>query len=97
MDKPENVKLKSRLPKEDYDAMIGSYDDVMIFLDHRFTIPNFPSRLLSYMQAKMPVLAVTENGFGWWCESDDVKTFGKMIEEVCKTDRSEIGESLGRI
>lgn len=48
MDKPENVKLMSRLPKEDYDAMIGSYDDVMIFLDHRFTIPNFPSRLLLY-------------------------------------------------
>lgn len=49
------------------------------------------------MQAKMPALAVTENGFGWWCESDDVKTFGKRIEEVCKTDRSEIGESLGSI
>ena len=32
----------------------------MIFLDHRFSIPNFPSRLLSYMQARVPVLAVTD-------------------------------------
>ena len=28
----------------------------MIFLDSRFTIPNFPSRLLSYLQAGLPVI-----------------------------------------
>ena len=102
-DRPKNVKLMSRLPKEDYDAMVGSCDVGMIFLDHRFTIPNFPSRLLSYMQAKMPVLActdpntdigkvITENGFGWWCESNDVGGFEKMIDEACRTDRNEMGE-----
>ncbi|EKC47374.1 hypothetical protein OBE_15744, partial [human gut metagenome] len=46
-----------RLPKEDYDIMVAACDVGMIFLDYRFTIPNFPSRLLSYMQAKIPVLA----------------------------------------
>ena len=59
-DKPSNVKLMKRLPKEDYDKMVGACDVGMIFLDHRFTIPNFPSRLLSYMQAKIPVLACTD-------------------------------------
>ena len=51
----KNFKLMSRLPKEDYDNMVGACDVGLIFLDHRFTIPNFPSRLLSYMVAKLPV------------------------------------------
>ena len=91
--KPQNVKLMKRLPKEDYDCMVAACDVGMIFLDHRFTIPNFPSRLLSYMQAKLPVLAVTdpntdvgkiitEGGFGWWCESNDVEAFSKAIDAV---------------
>lgn len=89
-DKPVNVKLMKRLPKEDYDKMVGACDVGMIFLDHRFTIPNFPSRLLSYMQAKIPVLAVTdpntdigkvivENGFGWWCDSNNTDAFGRCV------------------
>ena len=91
--KPTNVKLMKRLPKEDYDTMVGACDVGMIFLDHRFTIPNFPSRLLSYMQAKIPVLAVTdsntdignvivEGGFGWWCESNDVNNFDKLVSKI---------------
>lgn len=93
---PINVKLMQRLPKEDYDTMVGACDVGMIFLDYRFTIPNFPSRLLSYMQAKIPVLAVTdpntdigdvvvEGGFGWWCESNDVKSFDKSVQSVLST------------
>lgn len=55
-----NLKLMKRLPKEDYDTMVAACDVGMIFLDHRFAIPNFPSRLLSYMAAKLPVLAATD-------------------------------------
>lgn len=101
--KQSNVKLMKRLPKEDYDRMVGSCDVGMIFLDHRFTIPNFPSRLLSYMQAGIPVLAVTdpntdigkvvtENGFGWWCESNDVGAFNKKILEILNANLVEMGE-----
>lgn len=103
-DKPKNVKLMNRLPKEDYDTMVGACDVGMIFLDYRFTIPNFPSRLLSYMQSKIPVLACTDpntdigkvivdGGFGWWCESNNVKAFGQMIEEACIADRSKMGQN----
>lgn len=92
-DRPTNVKLMKRLPKEDYDKMVAACDVGMIFLDHRFTIPNFPSRLLSYMQAKIPVLAVTDpntdigkvivdGGFGWWCESNDVDGFVSYISKI---------------
>lgn len=55
-----NVKLMRGLPKGEYDILVASCDVGMIFLDYRFTIPNFPSRLLSYMQAKLPVLACTD-------------------------------------
>mgnify|MGYP005806197205 FL=1 len=101
-DKPTNVRLMKRLPKEDYDKMVAACDVGMIFLDHRFTIPNFPSRLLSYMQAKIPVLAVTDpntdigkvivdGGFGWWCESNDVNAFGEKVKEACKSDLVAMG------
>ena len=95
--RPKNVKLMPRIPKEDYDNMVGACDVGMIFLDHRFTIPNFPSRILSYMQAKLPVLAVTDrntdigkiitdNGFGWWCESVDEELFGNLIKKIIKSN-----------
>jgi len=51
-----NVKLMQSLPKSDYDLLVKSCDVGLIFLDHRFTIPNYPSRLLSYLENKMPVL-----------------------------------------
>lgn len=92
-EKPKNVKLMKRLPKEDYDTMVGACDVGLIFLDHRFTIPNFPSRLLAYMQAKLPVLAATDpntdigkvimdGGFGWWCESNDSDQFVTKVKEI---------------
>ena len=101
--KPDNVKLMEKLPKEDYDKMIGACDVGMIFLDHRFTIPNFPSRLLAYMQAKLPVLAVTDpntdigrviidGGFGWWCESNDALSFEKCIIKILKSKYAILGE-----
>lgn len=94
-----NIKLMKRLPQEDYDTMVGACDVGMIFLDHRFTIPNFPSRLLSYMQAKIPVLACTdantdigriieEAGFGSWCESDDISKFDECVEKSMNIERA---------
>lgn len=88
-----NIRLMKRLPQEDYDSMVGACDVGMIFLDHRFTIPNFPSRVLSYMQAKIPVLACTdpntdigkiieEAGFGSWCESNDVNGFVECVNKI---------------
>ncbi|MFA7637446.1 MAG: glycosyltransferase family 4 protein [Monoglobales bacterium] len=100
-EKQPNVKLISLLPKADYDKVVAACDVGMIFLDHRFTIPNFPSRLLAYMQAKLPVLAVTdpvtdigkvicEGGFGWWCESNRVEDFCKIIRTI--SSEGQLGE-----
>ena len=104
-----NVRLMKRLPKDDYDKLVGACDVGMIFLDYRFTIPNFPSRILSYMQAKIPILAVTDvntdigkvitdGGFGWWCESNNIeqlkKIIMKAIEELPMIDRNKEFEYL---
>jgi len=98
-----NVRLMKRLPKEDYDTMVGACDIGLIFLDHRFTIPNFPSRLLSYMQARLPVLActdpntdigkvITDGGFGRWCESNDTQDFKNLVTEFVKLGNEESTE-----
>lgn len=97
-----NLKIMKRLPKDDYDTMVGACDVGLIFLDHRFTIPNFPSRLISYMQAKLPVLACTDpntdigktivdGGFGWWSESNSVEQFSKLIEEAMESNIEMMG------
>lgn len=102
-EKPGHVKLFDEIPREEYDAMIACCDVGLIFLDHRFTIPNFPSRLLSYMQAGLPVLACTdattdigkvivEGGFGWWCESDSSEVFRSTIKEIIGTNTEEMAQ-----
>lgn len=99
----QNIILMKYLPKDDYDRMIGACDVGMIFLDHRFTIPNFPSRLLSYMQAKLPVLTVTdpntdigtiaeENGFGVKCISDNPEDFVRAVHRLKSMNMPEMGE-----
>ena len=98
-----NFKLIKRLPKEDYDTVVAACDVGLIFLDHRFTIPNFPSRLLGYIQARLPVLACTDpntdigniitlGGFGWWCESDSVVKFSEMLNSVLDSELDKMGD-----
>lgn len=102
--KPKNVLLLNGLQKAEYEEFVKAFDVGLIFLDHRFTIPNFPSRLLSYMQSKMPILAstdpntdigkvITENGFGWWCESNSTEAFTKTVDEAVGADLKALGEN----
>ena len=102
-ERPKNVRLIRRLSKDDYDSLAAACDVGLIFLDHRFTIPNFPSRLLGYMQAKLPVLACTdphtdigsvivEGGFGWWCESNDADGFCHAVEQALAENGADRGQ-----
>lgn len=100
----QSVSLYQRLPKSDYDKLVQCCDVGLIFLDHRFTIPNFPSRLLSYLEYKMPVICATdpntdmgriaeENGFGYWCESNSVEAFNSMLDRMINSNMSAMGEA----
>lgn len=98
-----NVKLMRYLPKVDYDLLVKHCDVGLIFLDHRFTIPNYPSRLLSYLENKMPVLCATDvntdigkiaedNGYGYWCESVKPEDFTALVDKMLASDRKAMGE-----
>ena len=94
----------SFLPKEDYDILVKNCDVGLIFLDHRFTIPNYPSRLLSYLEYRMPVICATdpntdmgriaeENGYGYWCESVKPESFTALVDKMLESDRKAMGEN----
>lgn len=102
---PQNATLKSGLPKADYDKLIKIADIGLIFLDHRFTIPNFPSRLLSYIENAIPVMIASDpnsdqgriaerEGFGYWAESNSLENFNRQFEKLVsnKDIRDRMGE-----
>lgn len=99
---PLNALLLAGMQKIEYDQLLQSCDVGLIFLDRRFTIPNFPSRLLSYLQFKLPVIAATDlstdlgriiekNNFGHWAESGDIATLQSGIDKF-RNGRSLIKE-----
>lgn len=103
-EQPANVLLLNGLPHDEYEAFTAACDVGLLFLDYRFTIPNFPSRLLSYLQASMPVIACTdphtdigticeEGGFGWKCLSNDVSKFTAAVDEACQEDLVSMGQA----
>lgn len=91
--RPKKVKLLSALPKDEYDVLLGSADVGLIFLDRRFTVPNFPCRLVAYMEYSLPTLAATdtttdlrealkESGSGFWSQSGDLDSFLKHAKQL---------------
>jgi glycosyltransferase involved in cell wall biosynthesis len=84
------VKLLPFLPKEEYRRLLSAMDVGLVFLDPHFTIPNFPSRILDYMDCSIPMLACTDivcdlkaevcdEGGGVWCKSGDIDGFVNAI------------------
>ena len=103
MTKPQSVKVLDGLPKDEYDELVRACDVGLIFLDYRFTIPNYPSRLLSYLENKMPVLCATdpntdigriaeENDYGFWCESNSVERFTVILDRMIHSDYKAMGK-----
>ncbi|MDZ5473320.1 glycosyltransferase family 4 protein [Bacillus sp. 31A1R] len=95
---PKNVSLFKFLPKNEYDLLLEMADVGLIFLDKRFTIPNFPSRLTAYMEFSLPILAATdkytdlrdillESDSGLWSESGDLEHF---IENATKLSTNKV-------
>lgn len=90
INKPSNATLLAGIPKDEYDKLVRICDVGLIFLDPRFTIPNFPSRLLSYLENSMPVLLATDpntdmgriaeaTGFGLATINGDLDSFMKNM------------------
>lgn len=91
----KNVNYHKSIPRDEYENILKRQDVGIISLHPDFTIPNFPSRLLSYMQMSMPVLAVTDSvtdigsvitdkaKCGFFTNSDDLDAFVDTIKHIC--------------
>ena len=103
---PSNVKLINQLERKEFDKLEFFCDVGMVFLDSRFTIPNFPSRILSYMECKLPLLIASDkvsdlgpiaknNEFGVWSISNDVNQFNKNLDFYINNseDRKRMGNN----
>ncbi len=99
--KPTNSLLFKNLPKVDYEQLAASCDIGLILLDKRFTIPNYPSRLLSYLSNKMPILVATDkntdigidaeqNGYGYFSESGDIVSFNNNLDKMLSSSEKRI-------
>jgi glycosyltransferase involved in cell wall biosynthesis len=88
-----NVILHERVSPEDFKEFLIASDVGLIFLDPRHTIPNFPSRLTSYLEVGLPVIACTDEASdvgdvvkeaycGFKVISGDIAGFKAVIENV---------------
>ncbi|CEK39097.1 glycosyltransferase family 4 protein [Paraclostridium sordellii] len=95
----KNTIIYPYMPKEDYDKLVKACDIGLVFLDKRFTIPNIPSRILTYMEFGMPIIAATdkntdlnqiiENGkFGLWSESGKLEDFYENVDMLIRDNQS---------
>lgn len=67
-----NVKILPWIQKNDFIDLVQSCDVGLILLNKNSTVPNFPSRLLTYLSAKIPIIAAV----------DKATDIGNIIEEA---------------
>lgn len=101
----KNARVIDNLPRDEYEQITKECNVGLIVLDPRFTIPNYPSRILSYMEYAKPVLAATdkvtdlkdliiESRCGEWVWSGDADSFvEKIIEMASSKNMLTIGEN----
>lgn len=101
-----NSILLDGLPKNEYNQLLKGCDVGLIFLDRRFTIPNYPSRLLSYLECKIPVLIATDensdlgkiaeqNNYGLFSINGYIEGFNLQLNKLCENHLlvKEMGEN----
>src|SRR5699024_4495184 len=91
--KIKNAQVLDNLPRDQYENLIKDTDVGIISLHPDFEIPNFPSRILSYMEYSKPVLALTdkntdfkdmieESKCGRWVHSKDTDAIIENIDKL---------------
>lgn len=102
-----NAIVIENLPRDQYEQITKESDVGLIILDPRFTIPNYPSRILSYMEYSKPVIAATDRSTdlkelveyskcGEWVWSGDKDGFVEVIKRFSKSSSLENMGSNGR-
>lgn len=93
----KNALVIENLPRKEYEQITQECDVGLIVLDPRFSIPNYPSRILSYMEYAKPVIAAIDKvtdykelietaNCGAWVRSDDSESFISLVKEMSKSE-----------
>ena len=104
--KYKNVLTFDFIPRVEYENLTRASDIGLIFLDKRFTIPNYPSKTLSYFECSLPIMAaidkntdygkmLIDENCGFWVESGDIKNYQKYFDMLLndKKLRLEMGKN----
>lgn len=102
----KNVYKFELLPREDYQKILEECDIGLIFLDRRFTIPNYPSKSLAYFNLAIPIMAALDknNDFkdmleetksGFWAEAGNIDEYEKKLNLLIRDKelRYEMGQN----
>ncbi len=102
----KNVYKFDLMPRNDYQKIVAESDIGLIFLDARFTIPNYPSKVLPYFNLGIPVMAALDvnNDFkdmlietksGFWAKSGDIEDYSNKLDKLIKDKilRVEMGKN----
>jgi len=94
----KNAHTYDFIPRNDYEELTRACDIGLIFLDKRFTIPNYPSKTLSYFECSLPIMAaidkntdysklLVESNSGFWVENGDIKAFKKNFNKLINDEK----------
>ena len=86
----QNVIFKEFLPQDQYLSFLATCDVGLIILNEKTAVPNFPSKALSYLNMRVPILAaldyvtdfgqfMEENEAGLWAHSDDIHALKQKL------------------
>ena len=100
-----NVIFMDPYPRDKYEDLVKVCDIGLIVNSRRFTIPNIPSRTLSYWEAKLPILAAIDpytdykvilekSESGFWSLTGDIKSFRKNFDILYKDQ--DLRQKMGR-
>lgn len=105
INKPSNALLINHLSHQKYNELLQYCHVGLVFLHPDFTIPNYPSRILTYMENKLPILfgidnntdvgkEAEEQNYGFSCLNGDLMKFRNYIQLL--TTDAKLREHMGK-
>ena len=82
-----------KISAKEFEELCSVCDVGLVFLSKFFTVPNYPSRVLSYMQARLPIIFAVDavcdagviaqnNDYGFNCISGEADRFFEYVAEL---------------
>ena len=99
-----NSKLFPAVSSKEFQKLIKISNIGLVFLNKDFTMPNYPSRVLSYLEGRLPILFAVDSvcdagveaekaGYGFNCISGDLdKFYGLADKMLYQSDLKLMGE-----